>query len=119
MSIFSLFVSFLPVPACPDAAVPIAAHRSCLALPVPDFLRTGRNADSKLRRYELFRTRLAKLFASTFQDEETFYFADLLKAVNEGLSNDALFGTAEANAAVQLMSEANELMLSEGVVYKI
>jgi len=43
----------------------------------------------------------------------------LLKQVNEGLPIDALFGTEEATAACQVMSDANELMISEGVVYKI
>lgn len=39
--------------------------------------------------------------------------------LNEGLPVDELFGTAEATAACQVMSDANELMLSEGIVYKI
>ena len=69
-------------------------------------------------RYDLFRTRLAKLFSSTLQDEETFYFADLLAAVNEGLGQPP-FTDAEATAAMQRMNDAEELMLSDGIVYKI
>ena len=47
------------------------------------------------------------------------YVTDLLKAVNEGLTNDALFGTAEASLILQRMTDENELMLSDGIVYKI
>lgn len=71
------------------------------------------------RRYELFRTRLAKLFASTLQDDEQVEFAELLRAINEGLTNDALFGTTEATIAVLRMQDANELMMSDNIVYKI
>ncbi len=39
--------------------------------------------------------------------------------VNEGLSTDMLFGTAEATEACQIMTDAEELMLSEGIVYKL
>lgn len=67
----------------------------------------------------MFRTRLAKLFASTLQDDEQWYLADLLAAVNQGLSTDDLFSTAEATAACQAMSDVNELMISDGIVYKI
>ena len=44
---------------------------------------------------------------------------DLLQQINEGLPTDSLFGTDEATAACTVMSSRNELMLSEGVVYKI
>jgi DNA replication licensing factor MCM3 len=44
---------------------------------------------------------------------------DLVKAVNDGLGNEALFGTAEATLLCQAMTEANEVMLSENIVYKI
>ena len=53
------------------------------------------------------------------QDAEQVFFTDLLSMINEGLETDALFGTAEATAACEVMGEANELMLSEGIVYKI
>jgi DNA replication licensing factor MCM3 len=32
---------------------------------------------------------------------------------------DTLFGTAEATAACLVMQEANDLMISDGIVYKI
>ncbi|EPQ61063.1 MCM-domain-containing protein [Gloeophyllum trabeum ATCC 11539] len=70
-------------------------------------------------RLKLFRTRLANLFATNLQDEEQIFLSDLLPMINEGLSTDALFGTGEATLACQAMTEANELMLSDGIVYKI
>ena len=70
-------------------------------------------------RLELFRQRVVKLFASSLEDEEHFYFDKFLEMVNEGLPTNALFGTAEATAACRIMSDADQLLLSDGVVYKI
>ena len=67
----------------------------------------------------MFRTRVARLWATSFQDDEQVFLADLVQAVNEGLGNDELFGTAEATMICQAMTEANEVMLSDGIVYKI
>ncbi|KZT06300.1 ATP dependent DNA helicase [Laetiporus sulphureus 93-53] len=77
--------------------------------------------DGRIRpeRLKLFRSRLAQLFATTLQDEEQFFFATLLQHINESLSTDELFGTAEATRACEVMGEANELMLSGDIVYKI
>lgn len=47
------------------------------------------------------------------------FFEELLPQINDGLSAELLFGTVEATAACQAMSEQNELMLSDGIVYKI
>lgn len=66
---------------------------------------------------KLFRDRLAKLFATVGEDQ--VYFNQMLENINEGLGNDALFGSAEAAAACQVMSDDNELMLSDGIVYRI
>ncbi|KAF8506879.1 MCM2/3/5 family-domain-containing protein [Russula emetica] len=70
-------------------------------------------------RLQLFRTRVARLWATSFQDDEQVFLADLVQAVNEGLGNDVLFGTSEATMICQAMTEANEVMLSDGIVYKI
>jgi DNA replication licensing factor MCM3 len=67
----------------------------------------------------VFRKKLAHLFATSLQDEEQMIFTELLELVNQGLPTDELFGTAEATAACNAMGEANELMLSDGIVYKI
>ena len=76
-------------------------------------------SDPTRLRLRLFRTRVAKLWATNFQDDEQVFLADLVQAVNEGLDNTSLFGTAEATLACQAMTEANEVMLSENIVYKI
>ena len=47
------------------------------------------------------------------------YFTTLVEMINQGLSTDALFGTAEATAACDAMSDASELMVSDGVVYTV
>lgn len=68
---------------------------------------------------KLFRTRLADVFGTTMQDEEQIFLSTLLESVNEGLSTGELFGTAEATEGCLAMQEAEELMISEGIVYKI
>jgi DNA replication licensing factor MCM3 len=44
---------------------------------------------------------------------------DLLPLVNEGLETEQLFGTGEAKRAAGRMHERNEIMFSEGVIYKV
>ena len=70
-------------------------------------------------RLKLFRTRLAEVLNNVLQDEEQVALAELLPLINAGLKTTTLFGTVEAKAACEKMSELNEIMLSEGVVYKI
>jgi DNA replication licensing factor MCM3 len=62
---------------------------------------------------------LATIFATKLQDEEQIFLTDLLELINDGMNTDSLFGTAEATAACQEMQTAEELMISEGIVYKI
>lgn len=52
-------------------------------------------------------------------DKDEILLSTLLQQINEGLSTDEMFGTAEATAAAEIMTEAEELMLSGGVVYKV
>ncbi|KAH9178899.1 MCM2/3/5 family-domain-containing protein [Lactarius sanguifluus] len=70
-------------------------------------------------RLQLFRSRVARLWATNFQDDEQVFLADLVQAVNGGLDNTLLFSTTEATLACQAMTEANEVMLSDNIVYKI
>jgi DNA replication licensing factor MCM3 len=72
-----------------------------------------------LVRLQLFRTKLAHLFATKLQDDESTFLTDLLPMINEGMPVDTLFGTAEATAVCLVMQEANDLMISDGIVYKI
>jgi len=70
-------------------------------------------------RVQLFRSRLANIFATRMQDEEQIFLTELLQLINEGLTTDSLFGTAEATDACQVMQDNEELMISDGIVYKI
>lgn len=67
----------------------------------------------------LFRSRLASLFATRLVDVEQLFLAELVAMVNEGMSPNSAFTEAEATAACEVMTEANEIMLSEGIVYRI
>ncbi|KAI6133314.1 MCM2/3/5 family-domain-containing protein [Pisolithus croceorrhizus] len=68
---------------------------------------------------KLFRSRLANVFATRLQDEEQIFLTELVEMVNNGLPTSALFGTAEATAICQIMTDSDELMLSDGIVYKV
>jgi DNA replication licensing factor MCM3 len=70
-------------------------------------------------RLQLFRSRLANIFATKLQDEEQIFLAELLESINDGLATDSLFGTSEATNACQVMQDHEELMISDGIVYKI
>lgn len=47
------------------------------------------------------------------------FLKDVLPLINEGLPTSELFATGEATAACEAMQEENELMISDGIVYKI
>lgn len=70
-------------------------------------------------RLQLFRTRLNHSFSNKFAEDEFVILDTLLPDVNEGLENDQLFGSREGRAAIDRMHDANEVMFSEGVVYKV
>ena len=70
-------------------------------------------------RFKLFRTRLAAVFGGVYQDREQVFFTELLEKLNEGLPTSTMFGTGEATDACTRMSDDNELMLADGIVYKI
>jgi DNA replication licensing factor MCM3 len=59
------------------------------------------------------------VFRTKLQDEEQIFLTDLIPMINEGLPIDEVFSTAEANEACQMMQNSEELMISEGIVYKI
>jgi DNA replication licensing factor MCM3 len=72
-----------------------------------------------LTRLTFFRARLAHLFATKLIDTDALLFPTLLEHINEGLSVDDMFGTAEATAAAEIMTEHDELLVSDGMVYKV
>lgn len=72
------------------------------------------------KRFQLFRTKLAKLFSTKLQDNEYIKLTELVPLINEGLATEELFGSAEAVGALGAMSQSEEVMLDDdGVVWKI
>lgn len=69
-------------------------------------------------RMDLFRQRLSTVLESGAASEGYIDFTDMLPLVNEGLSTDDMFSTREARSAVERMSGDNQVMFSDGVVYK-
>lgn len=59
------------------------------------------------------------MFATKYPGEEEFSVEALIPDVNEGLDVATLFGRAEALAALQRMSDEEELFLSDDKVYKV
>lgn len=70
-------------------------------------------------RLALFRTRLSSLLSGKHADEDAVEIEVLVPEVNEGLANDDLFSSREARAALDKMYENNEVMVNDGVVYKV
>ncbi|KAL4243164.1 DNA replication licensing factor MCM3 [Abortiporus biennis] len=70
-------------------------------------------------RLALFRTRLAKLFSTIWQDSEMWLVNEVALKVNEGLAAQHQFTRPEVEAMCQVMTDANEVMLSGEVLYKI
>lgn len=72
-----------------------------------------------LLRLAMWRDRVANIWRHRLVDVEQAFLTDVLEMVNDGLGTDALYGTAEATAACLIMQDANELMLSDGIIYTI
>ncbi|QRW00633.1 DNA replication licensing factor MCM2/3/5 family pretein [Ceratobasidium sp. AG-Ba] len=67
----------------------------------------------------LFRSRLSQLFQTRFAEEEAITMESVVEAVNEDLPVDQLFGRIEATEIAETMTAANDIMLSEGIIYKL
>lgn len=78
------------------------------------------NIADLVRRLQLFRTRLSAVWSSSaWADEDYIPIAELVPLVNEGLGNDEMFGSAQAREVLDRMSEGNEVMIDEGLVYRV
>ncbi|QRW27581.1 DNA replication licensing factor MCM2/3/5 family pretein [Rhizoctonia solani] len=66
-----------------------------------------------------FRSRLSEVFQERFAEEEAIPMESVLEAINEGLPVDELFGRIEATEIAEIMTAADQIMLSDGVIYKI
>jgi len=71
-------------------------------------------------RFQLFRSKLAKIFSTKLEDSENVKLTELLPMINEGLTTGELFGSVEAVEALRAMGQSEEVMLDDdGVVWKI
>ena len=70
-------------------------------------------------RLDLFRSRLDHVFNTQLGAEGMLELSELLPLINEGMEVDDLFGSREARQAAERMSELNQVMFSDGVVYKV
>lgn len=68
-------------------------------------------------RQALFQSRANTAIMSS--EDDSLSFEELLAAINRGLELDELFGPGEATAILNKMNDANKLMFSEGIIYKI
>jgi DNA replication licensing factor MCM3 len=67
---------------------------------------------------DLFRQRLSTVLEGSASEDGYIEFTEMLPLVNESLSMDEMFSTGEARNAVLRMHGDNQLMFSDGVVYK-
>jgi DNA replication licensing factor MCM3 len=72
-------------------------------------------------RLNLFRQGIASVFANQYADTEVVQLVELLPVINEGVAamGQPLFSSAEAAAACEEMTKADEIMFSDGAVYRI
>lgn len=74
-------------------------------------------------RLALFRQRLSQVWTANpngaFFGRDDIPLKDLLPVLNEGLPTTALFGTSEAILCADAMTEANEIMHTEGTLYSL
>ena len=79
----------------------------------------GAEADIAPDRLDLFRSKLDEVFNNAIGAEGMLELDDLVPMINEGMETGDMFGTSEARAAAERMHDRNEIMLSEGVVYRV
>lgn len=74
---------------------------------------------STFNRLQLFRSRVSHLFTTKFRDLEAEKVSTFVEWINDGLSTDELFSTAEAVAGFEAMEGADEVMMSDDLIYKV
>ncbi|KAL7421554.1 MCM DNA helicase complex subunit [Cryptotrichosporon argae] len=70
-------------------------------------------------RLDLFRTRLSAVLESELANDGYVGVDDCVVEVNRDLEPGAMFGRREAQLALDAMNDHNQIMLSDGVVYKV
>ncbi|ORZ23446.1 MCM2/3/5 family-domain-containing protein [Absidia repens] len=76
----------------------------------------GELSDARL---ELFRSGVNQVLNGEFSQESEIGFDQMFAAINRTLSSRQAFSIREADQALQKMSDANQIMYSEGICYKI
>ncbi|KAE8213600.1 hypothetical protein CF327_g2910 [Tilletia walkeri] len=115
-------------PVRPAAAAAAAATKSILSpppaapsAPAPTSSSSTTTAALPANRLNSFRSRLAALFArgGSLSEEDYATLGNVLEGVNRGVPARDMFSDAEAREALRIMGEADEIMFSDDVVYKI
>lgn len=70
-------------------------------------------------RFELFRSRVASAFAERFAAAEAVTGDEMTEAINASLAPQHAYGTLEATRILEMMSDKEEIMFSDGTVYKL
>ncbi|ORY32621.1 MCM2/3/5 family-domain-containing protein [Naematelia encephala] len=75
--------------------------------------------DISAERLDMFQSRLDHVFTTSLGADGIVEMTELVPMINEGLTNEDMFGTGEARVALEKMGERNMIMFSEGTVYKL
>ena len=69
-------------------------------------------------RLNLFRQRLAHVWKTEFADEDSVHLNTLLPKINQEIP-DAMFGSVEGRAACEAMNDAEDIMFSDDMVWRV
>lgn len=78
----------------------------------------GSHEHHRSSRLNLFKQRLAHVWRTEFPDEDSVHLNTLLPKINQDIP-DAMFGSAEGRAACEAMNDAEEIMFSDDMVWKV
>jgi len=92
--------------------------------PIPQEVVSGKGIEPESdrvssQRLDLFRKKLSALFSGRLVDEDAIPLPTILEYINDGLDVQHMFSTEEAATCAESMTDANQIMLHDGIVYKI
>ena len=103
-----------PMPGLEEDTVPVLDDARYALLLSADLLKAD-----KCYRTALFRQKVARAFSGPFATADEVTRETLLPEINAGLPTEEMFGSQEADRILTMMNDANDVMFSEGVVYKL
>lgn len=62
---------------------------------------------------------MASAFAEQFASAEAVTVEEMMESINANLAPQHAYGTLEATRILEIMSEKEEIMFSDGTVYKL